>query len=249
MSADERAKGELHVFPGPADVAAAVADAFIADAQKAIAQRGAFFVALAGGTTPKAAYELLGQEPRRSRVDWTRVQIFFGDERCVPPDNPESNYKMAADAFLRAAAVPPQNVHRMRGEDDPLQAAQEYAALLVDMLGESPRFDLIMLGMGTDGHTASLFPGSDPHTDDALLVRAPYVEKMGSHRITLTPAVLNNARHVMVATEGLAKAPALYAVREGPYDPSVHPIQVLAPRSGILSWYVDRAAAAELQPR
>lgn len=243
---NDRKKGELFVFETPADVAAAVADAFVADARDAIAQRGNFFVALAGGTTPKAAYQLLAQEPRRSRVDWGRVQIFFGDERCVPPDSDDSNYKMAAEALLDRAGIPPANVHRMSGEEEPLQAAASYAALLIDLLGEAPRFDLVMLGMGADGHTASLFPGTNPHCDEGQLVRAPHVEKLGSYRLTLTPAVLNSARHVLVATEGLAKAPALYAVLEGPYAPEVHPIQVLAPGDGRLSWYVDRAAAAEL---
>jgi 6-phosphogluconolactonase len=242
----ERLKGDLCVFETPAQVAAAVADAFVADSREAIAQRGKFNVALAGGTTPKAAYQLLAQEPRRSQVDWQRTHVFFGDERCVPPDSPDSNYRMAAEALLNLAGIPAGNVHRMRGEDDPLQAAADYADLLVELLGDAPRFDLIMLGMGTDGHTASLFPGTDPHTDEAQLVRAPYVQKLAAQRITFTPSVLNGARHVLVATEGLAKAPALYAVLEGPYEPQVHPIQVLAPRDGRLSWYVDKAAAAEL---
>lgn len=242
----ERLKGEIFVLETPEDVAAAVADAFVVDARAAIAQRGAFNVALAGGTTPKAAYHLLAQEPRRSQVDWQRTRVFFGDERCVPPDSPDSNYRMAAEALLNHAGIPTQNVHRMHGEDDPLQAAAEYAALLVELLGDTPIFDLIMLGMGTDGHTASLFPGTDPRTDEEQFVRAPYVEKLAAQRMTFTPAVLNGARHVLVATEGLAKAPALYAVLEGPYEPQVHPIQVLAPQDGRLSWYVDKAAAAEL---
>lgn len=242
----ERLKGDLSVFETPEEVAAAVADAFVADAREAISQRGAFNVALAGGTTPKAAYHLLAQEPRRGQVDWQRTHIFFGDERCVPPESPDSNYRMAAEALLNRAGIPAQNVHRMHGEDDPLQAAADYAALVLELLGDMPRFDLVMLGMGADGHTASLFPGTDPHTDEEQLVRAPYVEKLAAQRITFTPAVINGARHVLVATEGLSKAPALYAVLEGPYEPEVHPIQVLAPRDGRLSWYVDKAAAAEL---
>lgn len=246
---NERIAGELRIFPDPAAVAAAVADAFVDDGQEAIAERGAFFVSLAGGTTPKAAYELLAQEPRKSAVDWRYVHIYFGDERCVPPDNDESNYKMARETFLSRVPIPEQNVHRIQGEDDPLTAARDYAQLLVQTMGDMPRFDLIMLGMGPDGHTASLFPGIDPRTDEDRLVRAVYVEKLQSYRITLTPLALNNARHVLIATEGLAKAPALYAVREGPYDPAVHPIQIVAPAHGRLSWYVDQAAAAELSPK
>jgi 6-phosphogluconolactonase len=182
-------------------------------------------------------------------VDWQRVQIYFGDERCVPPDHADSNYKMARDAFLSQVAVPEQNVHRMQGEIDPLTAARDYAQLLMQTIGDLPQFDLIMLGMGPDGHTASLFPGTDPLVDNERLARAVYVEKLQTYRITLTPLVINNARHVLIATEGLPKAPALYAVRMGPYDPVQHPIQIVAPVHGRLSWYVDRAAAAELSPK
>lgn len=242
----DRNPGELRVFPDPESLAAAVADAFVSDANEAIEERGAFFVALAGGTTPKAAYRLLAQEPRASAVDWQHVHVYFGDERSVPPDHPDSNYRMAREAFLSKVAIPEQNVHRISGEEDALVAARDYAQLLVQTMGDAPAFDLIMLGMGTDGHTASLFPGTDPRTDDERLVRAVYVEKLQTYRITLTPLVLNNARHVLIATEGLEKAPALYAVRMGPYDPSVHPIQIVNPVHGELTWYVDRAAAAEL---
>lgn len=245
----ERNLGDLQIFQTPGDLAAGLADAFIDDAANAIAQHGAFFVALAGGTTPKNAYRLLAQEPRRSRVDWNHVFVYFGDERCVPPQSDESNFKMAAGAFLGEVNIPADHVHRMRGEDDPLLAARDYAELLIQTMGDLPHFDLVMLGMGADGHTASLFPGTDPLTDNDRLVRAPYVEKLASYRITFTPLVLNNARHVIIATEGLPKAPALYAVREGPYDPRIHPVQIVEPVNGRLSWFVDRAAAAELPER
>ena len=239
-------RGELRIYQTPAELAAALADTFVREARASIEARGAFFVALAGGTTPKNAYELLAQEPRRTQVDWTHVFVYFGDERCVPPESGESNYRMATDAFLSGVALPAAHVHRMHGEDDPLSAARDYAALLVETMGDLPRFDLIMLGMGADGHTASLFPGTDPLADDERLVRAPYVDKLQSYRITVTPLVINSARSVVIATEGLAKAPALYAVREGPYQPLVHPIQVVQPSTGHLTWLVDRAAAAEL---
>lgn len=245
----ERNLGELRIFETPDELAAALADAFVEDAGAAIEQHGAFFVALAGGTTPRNAYHLLAQEPRRSKVDWNHVFVYFGDERCVPPDSNESNYKMATDAFLRSVGIAPDHVHRMRGEDDPLLAARDYAELLIQSMGDLPQFDLIMLGMGPDGHTASLFPGTDPLADNDRLVRAPYVDKFSTYRITITPLVINNGRHVIIATEGLPKAPALYAVREGPYDPAVHPIQIVAPAHGRLSWFVDRAAAAELPQR
>ena len=238
--------GELQIFETPDELAGALADAFVEDASEAIARRGAFFVALAGGTTPKNAYRLLAAEPRKSRVDWNHVFVYFGDERCVPPESEESNYRMALQTFLQDVHVASDRVHRMRGENDPLAAARDYANLLVQTMGDLPHFDLVMLGMGTDGHTASLFPGSDPAADNERLVRAPYVEKLSAYRITVTPLVINSARHVVIATEGLPKAPALYAVREGPYDPLQHPIQIVAPSQGRLNWLVDRAAAAEL---
>jgi 6-phosphogluconolactonase len=242
----ERKPGELQIFEGPDALAGALADAFVHEARAAIEQHGAFFVALAGGTTPKNAYRLLAQEPRRGQVDWNHVFVYFGDERCVPPQSDESNYKMAMDAFLRDVAIPPSHIHRMEGENEPAQSARDYAQLLIETMGDLPHFDLVLLGMGPDGHTASLFPGSDPSIDNDRLVRAPYVEKFQTYRITITPLVINNARRVIIATEGLPKAPALYAVREGPCDPSLYPIQIVAPRSGKLSWFVDRAAAAEL---
>jgi 6-phosphogluconolactonase len=242
----ERNLGELVVLPSPDEVATALADAFVDDAGAAIAQRGAFFVALSGGTTPKTAFRLLAQEPRRSVVDWRHTFVYFGDERCVPPTDDESNYKMAREAFLDAVGIPPENVHRIRGEIDPADAAREYAHLLIQTMGDEPRFDLLMLGMGADTHTASLFPGTDPRTDEDRLVRAVYVPKLGVQRITITPLVINAARHVAIATEGLPKAPALYAVRKGPFDPIEHPIQIVTPANGRLTWYVDRAAAAEL---
>lgn len=244
-----RKSGDLRVFQSPQDLARGLADAFVSSAQDAIEKRGSFAVALAGGTTPKAAYALLGGEPYSSRVGWPRVQIFFGDERCVPPGDADSNYNMARTAFLSSVAIPPDNVHRIRGEDDPSEAAAGYAETLIAFLGDDPRFDLIVLGMGPDGHTASLFPGSDPRTDEAQLVRAVWVEKMQTHRITLTPAVINRARRVIIATEGSAKAGMLRTVRGNVYDPVRYPVQIVAPGSGDLEWYVDREAAEEKGPQ
>jgi 6-phosphogluconolactonase len=240
--------GNLLVVETPELVAQALADQFVEAARSALEQRGSFFVALAGGTTPKAAYELLAQEPRRSKIDWKDVHVLFGDERCVPPQSEDSNYNMAAGAFLRSVDIPNQNVHRIHGEDDPVRAASQYATLLVEMTGRPPALDLILLGMGADGHTASLFPGADPRVNEQQFVRAVYVDKLRAHRITFTPLVINNAAHVVIAIEGLPKAPALYAVLKGPYEPSVHPIQIISPKHGTLTWLVDRAAAAELAP-
>jgi 6-phosphogluconolactonase len=242
----ERARGELRVYETPEAVAAALADLFVADARSAIKARGSFFVALAGGRTPQAAYSLLAGSERRDAIDWARVFIYFGDERCVPPESDESNYKMAFDSFLSKVQIPPRNVHRMHGEDEPARAARAYAQVLVETMSELPRFDLMLLGMGEDGHTASLFPGADPRTDEEQLVRAVFFEQYEAHRLTLTPLVINNSRHVAIAVEGAAKAPTLHAVREGLYDPVRYPVQIISPHDGELTWFVDKAAAAAL---
>ncbi|HET9393446.1 MAG TPA: 6-phosphogluconolactonase [Candidatus Rubrimentiphilum sp.] len=242
----ERNCGELRIYETPGDLEKALADLVVTDAKEAIRERGAFYVALAGGRTPQAAYALLAANGRRDAIDWQHVFIYFGDERCVPPESDDSNYKMASDALLSMVPVPPQNVHRMHGEDDPARAARAYAQALVETMGESPRFDLILLGMGADGHTASLFPQADPGTDDDQLVRAVYVEKLGGYRLTLTPRVINNARHVAIALVGSEKAPILRVVREGPYDPVNYPVQIVSPVDGTLTWLVDRSAAAPL---
>jgi len=239
-------KGDLRIFEEPAELAEALADLFVDSARTAIARAGRFRVALAGGSTPRAAYALLAAQPRRSAVLWGNVFVYFGDERCVPPDDEQSNYRMANEAFLAAVSIPPDNVHRMHGEDEPQTAAAAYAKVLIADMGELPRFDLLLLGLGSDGHTASLFPGSSPATDERLLVNAPFVPKLHAYRLTLTPRVINNARHVAIATEGAEKAAALAAALNGPYDPNTYPVQIIKPKDGRLTWLVDRAAASQL---
>jgi 6-phosphogluconolactonase len=240
------APGKLVVVADDDALARAVAAYFIATALDAIAARGRFDVALSGGSTPKAVYALLAAPLAVAALAWPRVRFFFGDERCVPPDDPESNYKTARDGLLEPLGIDAAHVFRMRGEDEPTAAARDYAAVLRAELGPSPVFDLVMLGMGPDGHTASLFPGTDPLTDDEALVRAPWVEKFSTHRITLTPRVINAARTVAIAAGGAAKASVLREVREGAYDPMVHPIQIVNPHDGELIWFVDAAAAGAL---
>jgi 6-phosphogluconolactonase len=238
---------KLVVVEDEAALARAVGDYFVSLAARATAARGRFDVALAGGSTPKAAYALLAAEPLRAAVDWPNVRFFFGDERCVPPGDAESNYKSARDGLFEPLGIDAAQIFRMHGEDEPQAAAAAYATLLRDVVGsDPPAFDLVLLGMGPDGHTASLFPGTDPLEDDAALVRAPYVAKFATHRITLTPRVINAARAIAIATGGSAKAEALHGVLEGPRDPTHYPIQIVEPRDGTLTWFVDRAAAVLL---
>jgi 6-phosphogluconolactonase len=243
-----RERVDLIVFDEEAALAQAVTERFVEAASEAVARAGRFDVALAGGSTPKATYALLAGSPYRERVRWTAVRFFFGDERCVPPDDPASNYGMARATLLDPLGIPPSNVFRMRGEADPAVAAAEYAQILVRELGLEPVLDLIMLGMGPDGHTASIFPGSSPVTDDTLLVNAPFVPKFGTYRITLTPRAINAALEVVIATAGAAKADAVAHALDGPYDPNTYPVQIVNPTHGRLIWMIDRAAAAKLRP-
>jgi 6-phosphogluconolactonase len=236
---------DTRIFSDPAVLAEALATLFVDCARAAMTERGDFCVALAGGTTPKAAYGLLAKAPFDTALDWNRVQVFFGDERCVGPADDQSNYKMANDAFMRSVGIPPGNIQRMRGEDAPAEAAAAYRDKLVAQLGAHPRLDLAILGMGPDGHTASLFPGTDPFTDERRLVRAVYSQSQAQWRITLTPAVFNAARTVVFAVEGAGKAQTVARVLEGPNNPTDLPAQSIAPRDGNLIWLLDREAAAD----
>ena len=233
-------------------VAHAALRLFVDSATKAIEAKGTFSVALAGGSTPKALFELLAKgEPTTPAwpFDWNRVNIFFGDERCVPPDHPDSNYKLAFDTLLSKVPIPPSNVHRMKGEIDPNDAAKEYGQTLKHLYGDAG-LDLVLLGMGDDGHTASLFPGT-PALDEAHhRVVAQYVEKSTtgkSWRITMTAPFINKATEVAILIAGAGKAARVAEVLKGPADPHRLPIQMIQP-SGQLIWILDEAAATGVKP-
>jgi len=188
----------------------------------------------------------LSGEPLRSQVSWGDVRFYFGDERCVPPDHPDSNYGMARRNLFAPLEIPDDHVFRMHGEAPPQQAADEYETILRKTLGESPELDLVLLGMGPEGHTASLFPGTFAQFDPQRLVVTTYVEKLSAHRITLTPKALNNGRAILVVAGGESKADALAHVLAGAREPDVYPAQILDPAHGTLTWLVDRAAAGGL---
>jgi 6-phosphogluconolactonase len=210
-----------------------------------------FSIALSGGSTPRAFHRVLVAPPYRDQIDWENMQYFWGDERFVPPDDPESNYRMALETLLTEAPVTSDQVHRVPTErGDPPMVAELYEADIRRALnilpGQLPRFDLILLGMGPDGHCASLFPHTEAlHVRDRL-VTANYVPKLDAHRITFTVPVINNAAVVFLVA-GADKADALAAVLEGPRDPETYPSQLIAPENGALHWLVDRAAAAKLR--
>ncbi len=222
------------------------ADFIAAQAQNAIAERGRFTIALSGGGTPKPVYELMATEPYRTRIDWQRVEVFFGDERCVPPESPDSNWHMARTAFGDRLPIQDTNWHRMRGEDLPDNAASDYEAILASRLG-SEGLDLVLLGLGDNGHTASLFPGLAAVTETAKRVMAQYVEVAGMWRLTLTPVAINAARCVLFLVGGANKSVMVARVLEGPPDPVVLPSQAIAPANGELHWLVDTAAGSRLK--
>lgn len=246
------AEPEIHVSADPAALAREAAGRFGALAGAANAERGRFVVALSGGSTPKALLGLLAGAPYRDAIDWGRVHVAWGDERCVPPDDEQSNYRMAREALLDHVPIPPEQIHRMPAElPDPGAAAGAYEATLRRLFdlppGALPRFDLIHLGLGTEGHTASLFPGSPALAERERLVAAPFVEKLNTYRITLTPSAINAAREVQFLVAGAEKAATVRRVLRAPRDPSELPAQIVTPAEGRLVWLLDAAAAAELE--
>jgi 6-phosphogluconolactonase len=246
---------EIRILADANAIAQTAAVEFVEAAREAVCLKDSFSVALAGGSTPKALYELLLNNGQlRAMVPWNKIQFFFGDERHVPPDDAESNFRMASEAMLAKAPVDPKHVHRIKGEiKSAAEAATEYERDLCLSFrletGQLPRFDLVLLGMGPEGHTASLFPGTKALKEDRRLVVSNWVGKLYTDRITLTPRVLNNAGRVVFMVHGAEKAPALKAVLEGPYEPEQLPAQMIHPQQGKVLWLADPAAAGMLAPQ
>lgn len=236
------------VLPDAQGFYRAIAEQFTQAAAEAIQACGRFRVAFSGGTTPKPLYELLATQAFITRVDWTRTEVFFSDERCVPPDDARSNFRMAADALLKHVPLPATQLHRMRGEDLPAPAALHYQEELAAAFRTAgrPRFDLVLLGLGENGHTASLFPGSGALREFWRAVVPQYIESQSEWRLTFTRPVLNAAAQVWVLARGESKAEVVQRVLEGPFEPQVLPAQYLAPVAGQLVWWLDAAAAARL---
>ena len=240
--------GELQVVADASALSAAAAEEFAHCAEKAIGDNGRFCVALSGGNTPRSVYSLLAGKYAGS-LPWAKIHIFFGDERSVPPDHADSNYRMSRESLLSKVPIPDANVHRIRAELPAQEAAELYAKELRAFFGLAgdawPRFDLILLGIGDEGHTASLFPDSAALSEQSKLVVANWVEKFQTWRITLTFPVLNHAAEVLFLVSGASKAEILRNI----FDPSktnVYPAQAVRPQNGKLLWIVDRAAAAFL---
>jgi 6-phosphogluconolactonase len=257
-------RDDIEVFSSAAALADAAARRFVAAAGAAIVERGEFIVALAGGSTPRNTYERLAEQYALN-VDWPRVHVLWGDERCVPPFDMASNYGMARAALLDHVRVRSEHVHRIHGEDDPGAEAIAYEKVLRDVLKtpvgaprreSGARIDLVILGLGADGHTASLFPGApvagegthgtEASGGDARWVEAVFVKAGSMWRVTLTPVVINAAAEVVFIVSGGAKAAMVRRVLEGPRVPHVLPAQLIARGGGHVRWLLDAAAAAEL---
>lgn len=230
----------LEIMRTPEDLARAAAAFFVARSSEAVAQRGSATVALSGGSTPKLLYQLLADpnQPFREQVPWSRIQFFWTDERHVPPDHAESNYRMANEAMLAHVPVTSDNVHRVMSENpNAVEAAKQYEEAV------PPRLDLILLGLGTDGHTASIFPGSEVVRETKRLVAAPWVEKLKAYRITMTLPLINNAVSIVFLVTGAEKAKIVKEVLEGAKR---YPAQEVKPINGELILMLDQEAASKL---
>ncbi len=239
---------DLQILEDTKALAQAAADHFVAASEEAIENRGRFMVALSGGSTPQEAYSRLSNPVLATKVSWRNVHLFWGDERCVPANHPDSNYRMARKTMIQKVPIPQANVHRIQGELDPDRAAEKYADELRSVFGseERPRFDWIFLGLGTDGHTASLFPGSLALRETEHWVLAVFVEALQAWRVTLTLPVLNSARQLSFLVSGKSKAERLHEVLEGEPQPEPLPARLIQPLNGQVTWLVDQAAAAKL---
>ncbi|MEO6807356.1 MAG: 6-phosphogluconolactonase [Edaphobacter sp.] len=242
------------VLPTPAATAQAAAQLLLDAAVKAATSRGVARIAISGGTTPKVMFALLADPagPFLKQVPWDKIDLYWVDERCVPPDNAESNYRMTSEAMLSKVSIPADRVHRMEGELNPEVAAARYESTIRNTFklegAETPTFDLVLLGMGDDGHTASLFPHTEALNEMSQIVVPNHVPQKDTWRITLTWPVINQGREVAFLIEGADKAQVLHDVFLGPYQPDTYPSQIIRPASGHLTLLLDRAAAAKLPP-
>jgi 6-phosphogluconolactonase len=246
------ANRKVELFASGMEIAQRAADEVVRIASEAAAARGAFTIALSGGSTPKVLYALLAENPAlRNSLPWDKMKVFFGDERHVGPGQADSNFQMASDSMLSKVPLQPKQIHRIKGEyPDTAQAAVEYQATIQREFGlkagEFPRFDLVLLGMGSEGHTLSLFPGTKALHETQRIVTRNWVGKLYTERITLTAPAANNAANIIFMIAGADKACALKAVLEGPHEPEQLPAQMIQPSNGKLLWLMDQAAGSML---
>jgi 6-phosphogluconolactonase len=241
-------KPEIRISKDLEELSRAAAELFVEQASNSAAERDQFLVALNGGSTPNRLFQLLATEYYRN-VAWSKVHVFWGDERCVPPEDQGSSYGQARDRLLRHVPIPQANIHRVKGELDPVAASDDYSRVLKEFASpplDWPRFDLVYLGMGEDGHTASLFPGSPVDVSEPTMPVTAQYQDRPANRVTLTPVVFNSARVIVFMATGEKKAQTFAEVLGGRYNPGLYPAQRIRPDPCTLIWLVDEAAAARL---
>jgi 6-phosphogluconolactonase len=239
---------KLHIFHDLESLSEYAVKLFIEQAAQSIKERDQFLVALNGGNTPTRLFQLLATD-YRDQVDWSKVHVFWGDERCVSPDDVESSYRQARDVLLSRIPIPDSNIHRVLGELGPAEASKEYALTLKELASHPldwPRFDLVYLGMGEDGHTASLFPGSPVDVSEPTIPVTAHYQDRPANRVTLTPVVFNSARMIVFMATSEKKAITLAEVLSDRYNPELYPAQRIDPKDGKLIWLVDEAATSKL---
>jgi 6-phosphogluconolactonase len=241
-------KPEIHIFNDLEELSRAAADLFVEQTVQSINERNRFLVALNGGSTPTRLFELLATD-YHEKADWSKVHVFWGDERCVPPDDAGSSYGQARDILLSHALIPDANIHRIKGELRPAEASKDYSLTLRGFASpplEWPRFDLIYLGIGEDGHTASLFPGSPVDVSEPTIPVTAHYQDRPANRVSLTPIVFNSARMIVFMATGEKKANTLAEVLSDRSNPELYPAQRIDPQDGKLIWLLDEAAASKL---
>jgi 6-phosphogluconolactonase len=233
----------IRIFNDTESLSRAAATLFSEESQLAVQLHGRFDVVLCGGRTPQRMHEILAQPPFRQQIPWLQTHIFWGDERCVPLHDPRSNEKWAREELLNEVPVSSDHIHPIRCHKSPRDAAEAYESKLRKIFdGHLPQFDLIFLGLGSNGHTASLFPDTDVLEEDKRWAAEVYVKEDYLHRVTLTVPVINNAKHVVFLVSGAEKASVLHQVLEGPFTPRKLPAQLIQPTNGNITWLVDKAA-------
>lgn len=237
----------IHVHDTPQELHRAIADEILAIGKSSMDATGRFSLVLSGGSTPQGVYRLLAESPYRESLSWNAVHLFWGDERCVIKTHPDSNYRMAYETLISKIPIPPDNVHRIQAEEDALLAAQSAEDEIKDFFeieeGSFPEFDVVLLGLGDDGHTASIFPDTDAIDEEERIVMDNFVRKLKTHRITMTLPTINHARNVFFLVSGSAKA---NICKEVIGVDGTLPAQRIRPTSGQLAWFLDRAAAHKL---
>ncbi|MGA7194345.1 MAG: 6-phosphogluconolactonase [Anaerolineales bacterium] len=242
-------KPDVRIFQNLESLSQDAAKLFVETCAQAITERGRFLVALSGGNTPTELFKLLAQSPYREQIDWTRVHVFWGDERCVPIEDLENNYRQANDVLLKHVPILLENIHRVKSDLKPADAATDYARVLKQFASAPlnwPRFDLVLLGMGEDGHTASLFPGSEVNVSTPTMAVTAEYQDRPANRVTLTPLMFNSARRIIFLVSGASKSQTLANVLYGEYHPEQLPAQRIRPTDGELIWLVDQLAASKL---